>query len=271
VVRRSLRLDPPYWTALILATAILAFASRPPSLPSIAAHFLYLQNIFGFTNIVSQFWTLCYEVQFYLVFILLVFLGQRIGRKFGFALQALLFLASLALLVKRVDPHGWFVGWWYAFALGVATVSMLERRVRKLTWILMCTLSLGTAIWTQDIRVAAVVVAALSIGCAGLLQKLTAWSGGPFLTWLGRISYSLYLTHFLAVAGVKFASAKVHTPVTSALVFLAGTLLALATAGVFNRCIEMPALALSKQIGARISSGQPWFKKAENLTPESVY
>jgi len=81
IVRRFLRLAPPYWAAMILFIFInwisnLFLKDRialVPNLQSIIAHFFYLQDILGIENFFSVSWTLCLEVQFYLVFISLLY------------------------------------------------------------------------------------------------------------------------------------------------------------------------------------------------------
>src|SRR5690242_2845328 len=73
-LRRSLRLDPPYWTTIAVSLAIyfagpLAGWPSPmlaePSWPQFGWHFLYLQNLMGYQNLSVGLWTLCIEVQFY--------------------------------------------------------------------------------------------------------------------------------------------------------------------------------------------------------------
>ena len=95
-LRRSVRLDPPYWVTLAFASAIYAALGDPPSARSVLAHIFYLQNILGFQNIVSPFWTLCYEIQFYLALVVLVWLGQRGGAVVGWLAAVLPVVWSVA-------------------------------------------------------------------------------------------------------------------------------------------------------------------------------
>ena len=83
-IRRILRLAPPYWLALILSMLIAGVSNifirdRIASLPSfnaILANFLYLQDILQLGQIIGAAWTLCLEVQFYLLFIILMAVYQ---------------------------------------------------------------------------------------------------------------------------------------------------------------------------------------------------
>ena len=93
VLRRSIRLDPPYWTTILFVLAMhavmylhLGFES-PLDVPTklepglswklVGSHLLYLQNILGYDNLSAGFWTLCIEVQFYLLYVTGFGIAQR--------------------------------------------------------------------------------------------------------------------------------------------------------------------------------------------------
>jgi peptidoglycan/LPS O-acetylase OafA/YrhL len=83
VVRRSIRLDPPYWVAIFMESTLiwlsLWMGISVGSLPSpgqFLAHFVYLRNLLGLGDIVAGFWTLCYEIQFYVFLIVLLVVGH---------------------------------------------------------------------------------------------------------------------------------------------------------------------------------------------------
>ena len=92
--QRSLRLGPPYWCTIVfvialqmLATAMMTvkdpLLEHLPSWPQLLLHTVYLQNIFGYSNISVGFWTLCIEMQFYLLFALMLGCAQRLATRFG--------------------------------------------------------------------------------------------------------------------------------------------------------------------------------------------
>lgn len=72
IIRRSVRLDAPYWLMLtiyfILETLL---KQRNYGLVDLLANAVYLQRIFGFTQVIGVAWTLCIEVQFYLLLLLI--------------------------------------------------------------------------------------------------------------------------------------------------------------------------------------------------------
>jgi peptidoglycan/LPS O-acetylase OafA/YrhL len=253
-VRRSIRLDPPYWTAMLIATALLAIAHRAPGLPSVLAHAVYLQNLLGYPNIVVVFWTLCYEVQFYLVLVVFVAIAQRLGRGAGWAVAIVPFMGSLWFLATATSAHGWFIDWWYAFAAGVATLGLLTRRIAPWVWWIAVgsVAAIGGVIGdSMPITVAVTAAVIAGLGSAGLLARL---SGGPVLQWLGRISYSLYLTHFLAGAFAKVVGPTVHGPLAAAGLFILSAGVALAIAEVFYRVIERPSHQLSRRVAKRFAA-----------------
>lgn len=127
-LRRSLRLDPPYWFAIALTIGLSMLGSlvvkdrsiETYSLGQVAAHLLYLQDILGYQNINSVFWTLCFEIQFYLVFAILLAVGRNDPEaRFNGPRTAIIFIfaGSVSLLwplhLNPVLPTGLFPPLWY--------------------------------------------------------------------------------------------------------------------------------------------------------------
>ena len=252
-LRRSIRLDPPYWATLALASVILAVDGRAPSMGRVLAHVFYAQTIAGQAQIVSVFWTLTYEVQFYLALVLAVMLAQRLGARVGWGLAIVPLLTSLAVSALHIDTHGWFILWWYAFAAGVATLGMLTGRLPLVVWLLALVLIAANEAFVGSFNHIAVAVAALAIGLMGRGGLLARWTGGRVLQWLGSRSYSLYLIHFLGATLAKMFSPRIHGPGTAALVFAASLLLAMGAADVVHRLIEAPAHRLSRTVNIILS------------------
>jgi hypothetical protein len=89
----------------------------------------------------------------------------------------------------------------------------------------------------------------LAIAAAGGAGKLGVWSGGPVLQWLGRISYSLYLIHFIGSAVAKTLAVRASTRFEAVAVFCAATGASLAAAELLYRLVERPAQRLSRRVG----------------------
>src|SRR5207244_937357 len=89
-LRRSIRLDPPYWTAIVFVLALHVlgpltgivpspYGEAPPQASQILTHLFYAQDILGFEHLSLGFWTLCIEVQFYLLLVIFVGVAQRLS------------------------------------------------------------------------------------------------------------------------------------------------------------------------------------------------
>jgi peptidoglycan/LPS O-acetylase OafA/YrhL len=147
-LRRSIRLDPCYWVALGLVLA-LHFLPDLVGLPSphespitagqVLAHIFYVQYLCGYGESFSAgFWTLCIEMQFYLLFCLLLGLAQRLT-PFGkqdhsgsWALAIVFFpLATASLWTFNLDHRyeDWILFFFCMFFLGSIVWWTLEGRM----------------------------------------------------------------------------------------------------------------------------------------------
>jgi peptidoglycan/LPS O-acetylase OafA/YrhL len=269
MLRRSLRLDPPYWVAiaLTLAFAFLSAAiiagKRPPnvSLSQVAAHILYLQEALNFPELDTVFWTLCMEIQFYLIYVLMLGVGRNDPSLPSQGRRSVLIL-SVAAVVSLMWPygiitaepwHGSFLPLWHGFLLGV--VAYWSWRYPKLR-IFFCGFALlvfiAAVAGDSPFSLTCVFVACLllAVACAGRLTSYLRWRG---LQRLGTISYSLYLTHN-PITGASFAAGYRLTGDTliTEILWTAGSITAciLVATGIFY-LIERPSLRLARHIKLR--------------------
>ena len=278
IVRRSLRLDPAYWASIALAIATLALSGlilrQPgielPSLTDIAIHLVYLQEILGVPEIVGVYWTLCYEVQFYLVFVAFLGLAQYLSGKgedakigsLGAVIFTALWCVSLLMASGYLEcPRGLFLDRWFQFFAGTAAYWAYRGYIP--TWTLVAVLA-GTLGLTPNVD--AVQVQVTVVLTAGLLFS-TARSGqifsvscGRAVQMLGAISYSLYLTHMLVGCRVaRFGVERYpHMGLPSAVALMAfSTLVSIAFALVFYWAIERPSMVWSRSIPLVPRKAQP--------------
>jgi peptidoglycan/LPS O-acetylase OafA/YrhL len=220
-LRRSLRLDPCYWVMISLAL-FLDFLPEVVGLPSphdnglsagqVLSHFVYLQNISAYDNLSAGFWTLCIEMQFYLLFCLMLAVAQRLSRRSenkgpsennpypaaSTLAWVYLPLALVSLYVFNLDEafDDWIIYFFAIFFLGVATWWTLDRRLPVWLYCGYVAAVAGRYFWQggDDLPFAvATGVAIYLVGRAGRLQSLL--NVRP-LQYLGKISYSLYLIHY---------------------------------------------------------------------------
>ena len=87
MLRRSVRLDPPYWASILvclaLAGAIAANNGLTPTWPSfggVLGHMFYLQELLRVPEISVVYWTLTYEIQFYFIYVLALWAQDAVTR-----------------------------------------------------------------------------------------------------------------------------------------------------------------------------------------------
>jgi peptidoglycan/LPS O-acetylase OafA/YrhL len=215
ILRRQLRLDPPYWALLTLTILGLYAESHVawirqkyiPTRADIVTNFLYLHDLTSNHAIMRVAWTLCLEVQFYLVFIVLLLAAKLLSPAESEAgnLSAILVGGSgvVSMLIPAHFCDAWFIQWWYYFAAGALCywAANNERfRVAFIGFLLFLpAIAIGGAIYGfQDARpILTGWATAVLLYTAGRMGKLTRWLDFAPLQYLGRISYSLYLSHVL--------------------------------------------------------------------------
>jgi peptidoglycan/LPS O-acetylase OafA/YrhL len=282
ILRRAVRLDPPYWVAILWVGLVQAFRARAahqaivlPSPGKVLAHLFYLQDILGFGQFNEVFWTLCLEFQLYFLFALMMRTATTLGDprkaksrvwresdKYGW-LMVIAFVASLVVSHTVWPWHDgrseWFVPFLYLFLCGsLAAWRVLDRISDRL--FRLCLLAMGLGLLARpELHRAAGFLTALVLYAAIRRAALNRWLAVRPAQWLGRLSYSVYLIHVPLVA--FFLSLRRRLGLDSYLVSL-GCLAALyavtlALASLFHAVVEVPSLRLSQQLKRRSSLVDP--------------
>jgi peptidoglycan/LPS O-acetylase OafA/YrhL len=206
------------------------------------SHFIYANNILKYSWLNPVFWTLAIELQFY-IFIGVFFPLLRI-RRFELRSLFLLLFIPLAFWLKGADQL--LLMWLPVFGLG--TVSFLFY------------------IKAIDPRLFALIFASLSLSCVfviGLEQAIAAVLTAAVilavrdrplpnfckpLSWLGKISYSLYLLHVpIGVQLVLTYQESTYAMSSRYGLLLGALLLSTLAAYLMWRFVERPAQRWSKQ------------------------
>lgn len=268
LLRRSVRLDPPYWCSIIVALVIAALSTRfvpgkelsMPEWGNLVAHLVYLQGLLGLHHIQSVYWTLCLELQFYLSFAMLSWCVTRLRARrdassaFRTVIVPALGLANLwPMGLGPFYVRGLFMEHWHLFMAGVVVWWALhhpEDRWSKACMVVNTGLLGGLGVFKVDIVLMAAATSALLIYVVVRFNALTTWlASRPFQT-LGTISYSLYLIHN-PVTGVTFRLGYKLTGrgvVFEGLWFFVSIVVCIVAAYVCYRVIEAPTLRLSHRI-----------------------
>lgn len=275
--RRAIRLDIPYWTT-IAAMVALSWVSNHmqherslpmPTIGSVVAHLFYLQGFFGYPNIVGVFWTLCYELQFYLALIVSTGLAQRILRsdlptwlRSPWLLFIPLWLVALVSATGRTDlTDAMFLYGWPYFFLGVVVNWIHHKKIAPwtlipfiVTLVAAGTLSKGNAHFELP-EVLAASITALAIFTVSQAGRLITLSLGSVFQYLGRISYSLYLVHMLVGTpatrlGIRFLG-KTPTFVQAIALMAISTGVSIVAAQILYVLVERPSTKLSKRMRSK--------------------
>jgi peptidoglycan/LPS O-acetylase OafA/YrhL len=271
-LRRSIRLDPPYWLtiAVEIALIVICLALIPslrtpiPSARDVVAHLFYAQNILGYKNVLPIFWTLCYEVQFYMFVVGLMVVWQSVrGSLSAFWIRALppvaltaLFVASLILryTTAELPVPGIALDRWFQFFLGVLVWWHMAGKVSAKPLALAWTATIVFIVLTRQPAAEQLVgiVASAVVFVAAKRDQLGSWLAARPIQFLGKISYSLYLLHL--PIGWRFVALCEHllggkmSTLVAWLVFGGGVAVSIISASISYYLLEAPSMRLSKHI-----------------------
>lgn len=266
MLRRSLRLDPPYWVAIVLALGFAELAARVlPDQPAplvtpvqLAAHLFYLQEFLREPEINVVFWTLTYEVQFYLVYVLILALTHNdpsqplMGRRTALALGAgaLISLLWPTGILQQPPIPGLFLPLWFGFLLGAGAYRCWRcPRLAPVFLLYVAIIGISGALRGDAFATACALTALLLWGAAvtGAIYRALGWR---WLQFLGAISYSLYLTHNPITGAAFHVGFRLtgRSPAWEAFWLVATTLACILFAAAVWWLVERPSIALARRI-----------------------
>jgi peptidoglycan/LPS O-acetylase OafA/YrhL len=255
LVRRVLRIFPAYWAALVFGLLLNVFQRDrvPLSFDFLIKQFFLLDTPLW----LGPAWTLQFELIFYLVF------SVGIIRK---SLLVVLILIWMGLIVFRsittggVGHDGFYQvisnPYCSLFFCGVGA-AFLNRRVSKIHYLLILFL-LGILISSLSLSgLTSANELLFRMGCgvmfSAVLLLMIKWESRGFgisrpLVYLGKISYSLYISHVIFV-GLTYAvlvKVGIYHRVPEILNFVFAVLVSIGLAVFSYRFIERPAILVGK-------------------------
>jgi peptidoglycan/LPS O-acetylase OafA/YrhL len=275
IARRLVRLVPAYWVAIGFVILVDLLCRNVWNLPSpvdgpmtvmrTTAHMAFLQDVFDHDAIGAGMWTLCIEMQFYIVAILGWGLAQRLfprpdrsePRPVDWGLMVVFAPFAIASLLHwrsldRTDP--WVTHYLWMFFLGMSTWWTLDRTLPVSTYATVIALAVvdlalsNTSDWVNaEWRYwnAVALATTLAIFVAGRCNRLHVWLNWRPLQYLARISYSLYLIHFpichlIISAGWKWCNES-PTSLQACLILISAIPASLLAGELLHRFVEAPS------------------------------
>ena len=286
-VRRVLRLGTPYWTAILVVVAADFLSKQwlqidpnnmliddPVSWPRLAANLGFLQDVLKYGNISAGTWFVCVDLQFGLLFIVMLGIAQLLSRplqgKVGAEnanalLLTLVFvplgLISLFVFNLNADVYDdWAIYYFHMPLFGALAWWTLDGRIpRAVFWSFAAALVGGMAYrwnlgfdYKKSLELAVALTAGLAIYLVGRRGHLGDWLAARPLQFLGRISYSLYLIHYPTswIVVTIGRSLTPNNPKAAVLWMTTGVVVSIGVAYLFYQCVESPSLRLVKRLKA---------------------
>lgn len=270
--RRLIRLVPAYWAAIAAVILVDGLCRNRFDLPSpfegavslqrVVAHMLFLQDISGHDPLGAGMWTLCIEMQFYLVAVISWGLAQHLFWRPNeveprpSALGLLTVFAPVAFVslfhwrtVSSTDPY--VIHFLWMFFLGMITWWTLDGTVLTRIYAAVVAVALTNLVvdaeWRYENAVA--LSTSLAIFTAGCRNRLHVWLNWPWLQYFGKISYSLYLIHFpichlITTAGWKWCGNE-PTSLQAAVILSSAFVASLLGGSLMYLCVEAPSAKLA--------------------------
>lgn len=279
IARRSLRLDPPYWIFLITCASLGITVNGNVSAFDVLGHLAYLEFILRLDIIDNVFWTLCIEIQWYLFYLVVLLVSQRTRIPVSLITLPLLFVS---LPLSTDSPFGRYndatIPWYlqsntsllanYVYFYLGSTCSAAYQRHKQIDLVLFvggCALAFTTSCFLklESLAIGATSAAFIYFCCVTASQP-SMLCCGP-LQFLGRISYSLYLTHWPVLMITIGAVRKLFpTELGTRVAVFTSFSSCIGAAYFYWRLIEQPSLRISKRID-RSSTSSALGSLPENL------
>ncbi len=261
---RYRRIAGPYIAILIIAIGANALSrsmmdhwsiSGPPTIPSLLAHLVLLQDVLGFEPLTTGIWYLAVDFQLFLISLLVTALcvratGADRGRNIAQGIFAAFALSALFYFNRRAEQFDHFGIYFFgSYFLGMALEWTVSRRWPQ--WMLALYMAVMIVANVVEFRPRHMVAmgTAVVVWLVWRLGKLDSWPRSRASAYLGKISYSLFLIHFpvsLVINGAFHGTLADKPGAAWAAMFLSATLSLLAAA-IFYRFVEGPLTQIARK------------------------
>ena len=252
LVRRLCRVTPLWWISIVfsvLVELIFDFKHgshiRLPNWVDIVTNLSYLNFVLGRDSMNFPGYSLCLEIQMYVLTYVILTIGTKLGRFRKFSVTPVLFLTTAVMcniFSHQVDGLAWLTSSWPWFSLGYLSYLRVMRLVSSdLTVCGAINLALQSITTSLDhVNFTPLVAIFVVVAISECDVEHSIWKIGKPLQFLGVVSFTLYLLHIKFVAhGITFDKARVylglHPNFTFFILVLLPLLLAIAITPLMNR------------------------------------
>jgi peptidoglycan/LPS O-acetylase OafA/YrhL len=213
VTSRVTRLFPAYWAGVLLTGFLLVVLwpeRKEVQLSDIGANLTMLHEAFGVSSVDGVYWTLWFELRFYVMIGVLLLIGLTGARALAFAA-----LWPAAAVMADTAGSGLLANMLLAeyaplFACGMAMYMVARDRSSMLAWLVLGQNVLLSATWCAGntrvrlmewttLEPSVMQCVLMTLGCIGLVALVTLTPlrrlNSGILTTAGLLTYPLYLIH----------------------------------------------------------------------------
>lgn len=264
IVRRYVKLVPPFLVATGVAVGASAWASQwmthdsisaPPHLLQLAAHALLLHSILGYESVSAGAWYVAIDFQLYAVMTLLLWLSGRLAanRPVPWLMPVMITAgvgASLLHFNRDSDWDVWAPYFFGSYGLGILAWWASDRDRRPVVTALLLAAILLPALAALIMDFRSRIAVALVVACVLVLagrSRLSPGRASSLIKGLGQVSYSVFLIHFpvCLIVNAAFTRFVPAEPLWQALGMLVAWGASLAAGVAFYRWVEIPLSRLS--------------------------
>jgi peptidoglycan/LPS O-acetylase OafA/YrhL len=274
VVRRYIKLVPPFLVAMVAAVAASRLASlwmehysltAMPTWFQFAAHGFLLHGVLGVESLSAGAWYVAIDFQLYCMLVMLLKLSSWIGnngnaRQLQQALVALGVAASLFYFNRDQAWDNWAPYFLGSYGLGALAwwASQAAREGKSAAMLVGGMILLGGLALEIDFRSRIAVSLAVSLGLFAVYRQqasVTGWNI-PVLNYLARISYGVFLMHFpvCVLVNAMFTHWGTPSPLVQGGGMLFAWMASILTGALFHHFIEIPlgrVIALPPRPGSK--------------------
>lgn len=254
LLKRAIRIIPPSYIAIglvilewklidMLFNSSFEYMSQL-SIQNLVLTLLYIGPLLEGKWISPVFWTLTIEFQYYVfigLFFSILFKNNLIFIVLVVCLSLLTLLIPLELINFETVSHNLFISYFTVFALGFLAFRYIENRLLIQHYVLMVFL-LGCVLFFHS----GLLLALASVGTTIIICFVSFRQS--WLEFLGKISYSLYLTHLVTGTVFEGIIAKlidINSLSEKVQLQLGAYLFSVGCAYVFYKSIEVPFIKLA--------------------------